>query len=509
MSVVATQDAFPVNNSSREILLLKELTLIVVGVSRQDIPGSLLEAVKTVWFEGVEEGFAQFTDENSGRFQVSEAPLLPLAVIMDPSASDEKDSFLKWLQHRGVTQLPPVIGWGRGSEVEAIASLVGLVSEQVISGARRLVLSSRELKTLRSLNDDLQNRFAALEAFLNRHGLQPLDLLFSNEPAENPLNPNVLASASADGITQILPVPSSGVSGVALHVEQAGSRPDIKLRAQLVTLEDLRIVDTWHFSSGDLASGWNIFGLSRSTAGLKRTLEFRLQAEQTEEDVPRLSVGGLQPVDMFHVRDAANGVSVLKNSLALQVWGGIPGVSMPQHANYIPAQSQQVDLDEGFRDVPIAPGILEHASLANSDEVSFDFEAIMPLPTERAIGCHPPAEGMTIGYLPAACPPQVIRMSAKAFIDNNQAADIEFAVVVAQDLAAAKALFSEEREQVVGEAFSGWTSITYGETAQVSAFASEQIGVWQNVYFATRMREPGNNDFAWAKFGNFRAVVSG
>ena len=39
-------------------------------------------------------------------------------------------------------------------------------------------------------------RFAAIEAFLNRHGLQPLDLVFSNEPAENPLNANVLASAS-------------------------------------------------------------------------------------------------------------------------------------------------------------------------------------------------------------------------------------------------------------------------------------------------------------------------
>ncbi len=509
MTVVATQDTFPVHNATREMLLLKELTLIVVGVSRQDIPGPLLEAVKTVWFEGVEDDYALFSDESAGRYQVSEAPLLPLAVIVDPAAMDAKDELHKWMQQRGVVQLPPVIGWGRGGEVEAVSSMVGLVADHVKSGARRLVLSSKELKTLRSLNDDLQNRFAALEAFLNRHGLQPLDLLFSNEPAENPLNPNVLASASVDGVSQILPVPSSGVSGVAVHVEQTGSRPDIKLRAQLMTLEDQRIVDTWHFSSGDLSTGWNIFGLSRSTAGLRRTLEFRMQVEETEDEVPLLSVGGLQPVEMFHVRDAANGLSVLKNSLALQVWGGIPGVSMPPHANYIPAQSQQVNLDEGFRDMPIAPGILEHANLANSDEVSFDFEAIMPLPTERAIGCHPPAEGMTIGQLPAACPPQVIRMSAKAFIDNSRAADIDFAIVVAKDLGAAKALFKGEREQSVGEAFSGWKTVSYGETAHLSAFAGERIGVWQNVYFATRMNEATGNDFAWAKFANFRAVVSG
>jgi len=509
MTVVAKQDAFPVHNTGREMQLLKELTLIVIGVSRQDLPEPLLEAVKTVRFEGVEDGFAQFSDEGAGRYPVSEAPLMPLAILMDPGAVNVKDDLLKWMQQRGVMQQPPVIGWGRGGEVEAISSLVGLVSDHVKSGARRLVLSSRELKTLRSLNDDLQNRFSALEAFLNRHGLQPLDLLFSNEPAENPLNPNVLASASGDGISQILPVPSSGVSGVAIHIEQPGSRPEIKLRGQLMTLEDLRIVDTWHLTSGDLSAGWNIFGLSRSTAGLCRTLEFRLQAEETEDEVPLLSVGGLQPVEMFQVRDAANGLPVLKNSLALQVWGGIPGVSMPAHANYIPAQSHQMNMDDGFRDVPIAPGILEHASLANSDEVSFDFEAIMPLPTERAIGCHPPAEGMTIGQLPAACPPQVIRISAKAFIDNSRAADIDFAIAVAKDLTSAKALFTGERDQAVGEAFSGWKTVSYGDVAHLSAFAAEQVGVWQNVYFATRMSEPDGNDFAWAKFANFRAVVSG
>ena len=509
MTVVATQDAFPALITAREMLLLKDLTLIVVGVSRQDIPGPLLEAVKTVWFEGVEDGHALFSDESAGRYQVAEAPLLPLAVIVDPAATEARDSFLKWLQQRGVVQLPPVIGWGRGGEVEAVASMVGLVADHVKASSRRLVLSAKELKTLRSLNDDLQNRYAAIEAFLNRHGLQPLDLLFSNEPAENPLNPNVLASASSDGISQILPVPSSGVSGVAVHIDQTAQRADIKLRAQLMTLEDLRIVDSWHFSSGDLATGWNIFGLSRSTAGLRRTLEFRLQAEETEDEVPLLSVGGLQPVEMFQVRDAATGLPVLKNSLALQVWGGIPGVSMPPHANCLPAQSQQVGLDEGFRDVPIAPGILEHASLANSDEVSFDFEAIMPLPSERAIGCHPPADGMTIGQLPAACPPQIVRMSAKAFIDNSRAADIDFAIAVAKDLASAKALFTGEREQAVGEAFSGWQTVTYGESAHLSAFAGEQVGVWQNVYFATRMSAPGGNDFAWAKFANFRAVVSG
>jgi len=509
MTVVATQETFTVQKTVREGVLLKDLTLIVAGVPRQDIPTPLLEAVRTVWFEGLEDGNAWFSDENGNRFQTAEAPLMPLAVIVSPSETGRKDLFFKWLQRHGVTQMPAVVGWDKASAFQAVSSLVGLVAEHVKASARRLVLSNKELKTLRSLNDDLQNRFAAIEAFMNRYGLQPLDLIFTNEPAENPLNPNVLATASGDGISQILPVPSAGVSSVAVHVEHVGGRQDLRMRAQLITLEDQRIVETWQFTTGDLVSGWNNFGLSRSMAGLRRTLEFRLQIEQSDEDVPLLSVGGLQPIEMFQVRDASNGLPVLKNSLALQVWGGIPGVSMPSHANYIPAQSQQVGGNEGFDDVPVAPGILEHATLANSDEVSFDFEAIMPLPTERAIGCHPPAEGMTIGQLPAACPPQVIRMSAKAFIDNSRASDIDFALVVAKDQASAKDLFLEAREPSVGEAFSGWTSVTYGDTAHLSAFAAERVDVWQNVYFATRMSAAGGNDFAWEKFANFRAVVSG
>jgi len=509
MTVVATHETFPVQRAAREVSLLKEPTLIVIGIGRQELPRVLTEAVRAVWFDGADDESAFFSDDHGERFRTTELPLMPLAVLVEPAASSNKDLLFRWLQQHGAVQLPPVVGWGKGSEIDAVSSLVGLVAEGVRAGTRRLVLSNKELRALRSLNDDLQNRFAAIESFLNRHGLQPLDLVFSNEPMENPLNPNVLANASPDGISQILPVPSSGVSGVAVHVEKLASRPDLKLRAQLVTLEDLRIVDTWQISTGDLTTGWNIFGLSRSSAGLRRTLEFRIQVEEADDDVPLLSVGGLQPIEMFQVRDAGTAVPVLKNSLALQVWGGIPGVSMPSHANYIPAQSRQVGHDEGFRDVPIVPGILEHATLANSDEVAFDFEAIMPLPSERAVGCHPPSEGMTIGQLPAACPPQLVRMSAKAFIDNNRAADIDFAIAVAKDLDAAKSLLREERQQRGGEAFSGWQTVTYGGEAHLSAFAGEQTGVWQNVYFATRMTEPQGNDFAWAKFANFRAVVSG
>lgn len=509
MTIVAAQEALIVDNPAISARLLKDLTLIVIGIARNDVPSALPEAVHTVWFDGVRDGKLNFSDVNGAEFQVMEAPLMPLAVLADPGAAGDANTLFKWLQRQGVVQLPAVVTWKKGQEINAIASVVALAGEHVKAAAKRLVLSNRELRTLRSLNDDLQNRFAAIETFLSRHGLQPLDLVFSNEPAESQPDADIFANASDDGISQVLPVASSGVSGVALHLDSQAARQDLVMRAKLIALEDLRVVDTWQIASGDLMAGWNVFGLSKSIAGLNRTLEFRLQVEETSEDVPRLSLGDPQPIEMFQVRDASNGMPLLKHSLALQVWGGIPGVAMPPSANYIPARSQQASAGEGFRDVPVAPGILEHATLANSDEVSFEFEAIMPLPTERAVGCHPPRKGITIGELPGACPPQTVRMSAKAFIDNSRSADIDFAIAVAADLEAAKAMFKGERQQAAGEAFSGWKTVSYGDSAHISAFASDQVITWQNVYFATRMSVSGRNAFAWAKFANFRAIANG
>jgi hypothetical protein len=334
------------------------------------------------------------------------------------------------------------------------------------------------------------------------------DLVFSNEPVDGTHGHSVLAQASADGIAQILPVASAGVSGVAVHIGSIGQQSDLKLRAQLLALEDLQTVDAWLVSGAELSSGWNLFGLSEPSVGLRRTLEFRLQVETPDGALPSLSVGGVQPVEAFQVRDAATGVPILKNSLAVQIWAGNPGQALSPQANYIPALPRQSEMVRGFSDLPVAPAVLEHAILANADQVSFGFKAVMPFPAEGAIGCHPPAEGMTIGLLPAACPPRAVRMAAKAFIDNTRAGGVDFAIVVAEDLAAASALFNETREQVEGEAFSGWKALTFGETAHLSAFSSERTETWRNVYFATRMSEPGCNDFSWAKFADFHAVTA-
>ncbi len=90
----------------------------------------------------------------------------------------------------------------------------------------------RQLSESRQANEELQNRFAALEAFIDRHGLQPFELAFINPPIDDDTEPNVLATASGARISQILPVASVGVSAIALHIAKAAPRSDAILNVR-------------------------------------------------------------------------------------------------------------------------------------------------------------------------------------------------------------------------------------------------------------------------------------
>jgi len=498
----------PAAKTLSEIDLLKKPILLRMGISHNDLPQTLSKAIQILGLEDIKGNTAVLSDDAGTKIELNEAPLCTLAVIIDPAHRGQEKRLVDWLRDRGVTDEPLVLEWQVGKEIETTARIIQRLADLLVSDARKITQSNRELLTLRTLNDNLQNRFAAVESFVDRQGLQPFDMAFSNEPVSSSSRSNVLADASFKGVSQILPVASAGVSAIAIHLDRFARRDEGTLHAQLVTLEDRQIVEKWIIPFSRLHQGWNYLGLSRTLAGLRRTLKLQLRVEDLDDEMPLLSLGGLQPLEMFQVQDTANDTPLLKNSLAMQVWCGMPGVLLPSWANYLPAQSGQAS-DEGFREMPMASGILDLAKLANPEEISFDFPAILPLPEERAIACHPPSDGITIGQLPAACPPKILRISSTVVIDNDESQDVDFALVIAGDLGSARQLLSEDRSAGTGEAFSGWTSVAQGDAPRINAFIAEQVGIWQNIYFATRMRNPGDNAFAWAKFRDISLMVKG
>lgn len=409
-----------------------------------------------------------------------------------------------WLRSHGSRFIPePAIVTCQQS-AQLAADVAGKMAEHFVDQAEFITMLSREISSFRTSNERLQNNFQAAEAVLARKGLQAYDLDFVNEPVDT--RSNVLTEATHNRIAQILPVGSTGVSAVGIHLTELPPRGRGVLEAQIISLEDGIVLDSWNIAISALHSGWNVFGFEKSLAGLPRTLELTISGAGGAE-LPRLSLGAPQVIERFRVHDADSRQSLADASLALQVWTGLAAVALPNWATYWSSRSRPgKGTDLPLRQEAIAPDILGFATHYNTDEVDFAFEAVQALVPERAVACHPPAFGITIARLPGACPAGALRVSACALVDNEKSQEVEFALVTATDGDRARSLFRGDISPTAGESFSNWIRVSPMAKQAVNAFISQPVASSQDVFIATRMVEAGNNDFAWAKFQDLTAV---
>lgn len=121
MTAVASRDILSAGVSSGEISLLKEAVLIAVGVDRQSIPAPLRNAVRVVWFEGLQGDNALFSDADGGVFSVQEVPLLPLAILVETASSGSERRLQVWLQRHGMPVQPPVLEWSPERAIEVLS----------------------------------------------------------------------------------------------------------------------------------------------------------------------------------------------------------------------------------------------------------------------------------------------------------------------------------------------------------------------------------------------------
>lgn len=432
-------------------------------------------------------------------------PLLTVAVFA--SADDTLDVAARgaaWLRNHGASVVPePVVVTPEGSS-EFAATLSSQLAKVLTSQAECIAGFSRELASFRIRNESLQNHFRAAEAVLGRKGLQPYDLDFVNEPLDSHID--VLKEATRNSIAQILPVGSTGVSAVGIHLADVPAKNSGFLKVQVTSLEDGIVLDTWSVPVPALHNGWNVFGFEKSLAGLPRTLELTISVAGGT-NLPCLSLGAPQPIDRFRVHDADSRQSLADSSLALQVWTGLAAVALPSWATYWSSRPHPGrGLEMPLRQEAIAPDILSFATHYNTDEVNFTFEAVQALVPERAIACHPPAFGMTMARVPGACPAGALRVSARALVDNEKSQEVEFALVTATDGDRARSLLRGDTSPTAGESFSDWVRVSPTTKQAVNAFISQPVAFGQDVFVATRMVEAGNNDFAWAKFQDLTAV---
>jgi hypothetical protein len=105
------------------------------------------------------------------------------------------------------------------------------------------------------------------------------------------------------------------------------------------------------------------------------------------------------------------------------------------------------------------------------------------------------------------CPAGALRISANLLVAHEKARDVEFAMVAAGSEARAAALFNGTADPEASEGFSGWVRVPARQPRFGSIFLASPAPAATDLFLATRMFDPGNHDFAWARFLNLHALV--
>ncbi|MDY0870930.1 DUF6212 domain-containing protein [Dongia rigui] len=506
-ATIRNQDIHILDQAKRGYV--KKPAILFSGQPSDDIRALAGDAYALLKIKRVADDHILTRDVSGQDQRLAEAPVQLAAIIaFDQSERELVDRAGDWLQKRRNGSVPTPQLIAPDDVMGFAASILGTAQQLAQRSAELTTSLFRQLADARQANEDLQNRFAALEAFIDRAGLQPFDIAFINPPVEDETEPNVLATASNGSISQILPVASTGVSAIALHIAKATPRGEGIFRATLQSVEDGRMIENWSVPISELNPGWMTLALQKSIAGLRRTLRLIISVEGHKADLPTLSLGNAQPLPLFRLQDADLRQSISSSSLALQVYVGLPGVVPPTPGTFA-ARGGREKTEQGLREVTLPQEILAGTQQVALDTESSGFDGVRYLEGERIVSCHPPAFGTTIGKIPGGCPAGALRVSANLLVAHEKARDVEFALVAGNSESRIIDLLAGSTDPQSGEGFSGWIRVPAQQPRFASLYLDAPARTASDLYLVTRMVEAGNHDFAWARFLNVHALVQG
>jgi len=202
-----------------------------------------------------------------------------------------------------------------------LASSLVCQTQKIAVHATRL---ARELFHLRSAHEVLQNNFAIAETLINENNLSRAQLRFENPPT------SIGTGVARHELRQILPVSSSGLVAIDLHILNSAESTTHGIVVRLITVEDHHGRANWVVEAAQCHVGWVSLTLPVRMSGLAQTLELWISPADGLGTLPEFSLGSPQPLPRFRV--AADQIS-LPGSLALRCWGGLRGGSIDKKAS--------------------------------------------------------------------------------------------------------------------------------------------------------------------------------
>ena len=230
---------------------------------------------------------------------------------------------IDWWSRVGIDELPIDYDEEKDNPSDLNNVLINCLKDKWCDTAKHATMLQRQLASLRTAHEELQNVFAGYEDFLSHARIPPVQLRFSSEPTDEVAVPG---DSRGNPITfvQRLPISSRGLAIIELHINMPGHKSEGVLSASVKTLEDPQELASWQIPYRTIHQGWTRLVLPNIWSGPKLTTELHLTLKTHQGKSPTLSLTKLQLLPEACLR--LNNNTKIDRSLALRLWTGLPGI---------------------------------------------------------------------------------------------------------------------------------------------------------------------------------------
>ena len=428
---------------------------------------------------------------------------LAMAAIGDDGyarLSQARDLFSRWSGNDAA----PLVRASSSRAAEAVSQhLLTALLARYRSVSQQCVTHAGALSRLRANHEELQNNFAALEAFVVSSNVQPLKMTFNN-----PLSPeSFLSVPGLKEVTQLMPTSTFALSSVDIYLGGVGGEKRLygDLQIDLAAVEDGQVLARWQLQADEIAEGWTSLDVSKVLSGHQRTACLTIRTIGGIGDVAPLGLGPPQPLKAFRVQLTPRGPAPPNASLAMRCWSSLPGIAPPNRSKSIsPTQALNAS---AIKRVSIPFTLLRDVEWVPA-EWRVDVPPVKFEEAEKCIKCQASARGITLARLPEMSLPEISRVEARALVEDQEAPAVEFGMLFS-DLPAEEVLASLQSSTVARNQlhFSGWIK-SCGEPVHISSVIPV-ANVTGSIFLATRMLPESSNRSIQAAFRDLQVTLLG
>jgi len=358
--------------------------------------------------------------------------------------------------------------------------------------ARRNSTLQKQYLNLRTLHENMQNAFVAVEEYLSQAKLPELQLTFDNQPIQKLIQPGNVDQSNSLNVKQLLPVSSRGLAVVEIQLAQTDKNATGQVIIQLKYCENKTGFTKWQIPYEEISSGWVSLDLPHIDIGRKRDVELIIDWNTQSGNAPSLGVGKKQLIP--ELRAYCN-ESPIDQSLACRVWSGLPG-SRKVTNPYLESDLEAQNIKLGFLGQGILSRVKELTAQANDN-----FAHVQVIDGERKIMTHPRVDGSpSIAILPYAFSAQANYLIATVITEHAQADSMEYALaIVSKDLQSGKQISPESTL-----AHSGWIVVEPNSERQIALYLDSSPPVNSHIVLAAKLATDSKPDCAWCRWLNFK-----